>query len=140
MASPSLFEDGPLWALKLDEPLGLGRPPRIGLDPVYNSAGVDPELTASVEAAAKVLARATGGTIVPVAVPSGDELQSMVDVWGVLCAAEAVDAHTKAGAWPSRKDQYGAWFRSWLEQGETVTGVQYAEARIVRTHATPTSA
>ena len=87
-------------------------------------------------------------------------------VWGVLCAPEAVSAHTAAGTWPSRKERYttpasddesydfqlrwtdaiatavdngliygssyGTWFRSWLEQGETVTGVQYAEARMLR--------
>ena len=77
----------------------------------------------------RVLAQATGAEIVPVQLPSGDELSSMINVWGVLCAPEAVDAHTKAGTWPSRKDQYGTWFRSWLEQGEAVTGVQYAEVR-----------
>lgn len=179
-APPRLFVDGPGWSLSpLEEPLQKEgqsgrRPLRIGLDNVYNSEGVDPELTASVEAAAKLLAEAVGGEIVPVELPAGDELQSMINgtacaimmqhlkqvavtshylpvlisdhnvicnlrrvafagvVWGVLCAPEAVSAHTAAGTWPSRKELYGTWFRSWLEQGETVTGVQYAEARMIR--------
>ena len=41
--------------------------------------GVDPELTASVEAAAKLLAETVGGEIVPVELPAGEELQSMID-------------------------------------------------------------
>jgi Asp-tRNA(Asn)/Glu-tRNA(Gln) amidotransferase A subunit family amidase len=84
-APPCLFVDGPRWSLSpLEEPLQKhdqsgDRPLRIGLDRVYNSEGVDPELTASVEAAAKVLAEAVGGEIVPVELPAGEELQRMID-------------------------------------------------------------
>ena len=111
---PQLFTDGPEWSLRLDEPLELGRPLRIGLDPAYNAEGVDAELTASVEAAARTLATATGGEIVAVAMPPAAELTEYLNAWGVLCATEAVHAHIAAGTWPSRKADYGTWFRTWV--------------------------
>ena len=128
-----VFTGGADWALKLDGPLELGgRRLRIGVDAVYNTTDGHPELTASVEEATRTLAAATGGEIVAVSMPPAEKLAQFINAWGVLCAPEAVHAHTEAGTWPSRKAQYGTWFRKWLEDGEAVTGAEYAAARILR--------
>merc|ERR1712151_961404 len=116
-----------------DEPWDLGgRQLRIGVDKIYNSDGVDPELFASVEEAARTLAAATKGEIVPCSMLTPSEITEYLSAWGPVCTSEALHAHTAAGTWPARREEYGTWLRSWLEQGETVTGMQYAGARIMR--------
>jgi amidase len=71
-----LFTPGPTWALQLDGALPIqGARLRIGLDTRYNSDGVDQELSAAVEQAARALAAATGGEIVTCAMPPPEELQ-----------------------------------------------------------------
>jgi amidase len=57
-----------------------------------------------------------------------EELTGYLDCWSSICAPEAVLAH--AGTWPARREEYGTWFRGWLELGERVTAQQVAAARI----------
>ena len=99
---------------------------RVGFDEQYASKDVDPELAAAVAKAVKVLAD-LGAVIVEVRLPDMDEF---VSAWPVLCSAEAVAAHR--GTYPSRRDEYGLYFRGWLDMGAEVTGAGYAEANKLR--------
>ena len=95
---------------------------RIGLDEKYATDGVDPELAAAVLAGVKVMEE-LGAEIVPVQMPDVD---SYLSAWPVLCSAEAVAAHKEN--YPSRREDYGLWFRGWLDMGAGVTGADYAAA------------
>ncbi len=95
---------------------------RIGFDEKYASAGVDAELAEAVRAGVKVL-EGLGAEIVAVNMPDVD---SYVSAWLTLCTAEAVAAHSEF--YPSRREDYGPWFRGWLDTGAEVTGADYAKA------------
>ena len=95
---------------------------RIGLDERYITDGVDAVVTDGVLAGIKVL-EGLGAQVVPVRMP---ETSEFLLAWGVLCQAEAAAAHRKT--YPSRGDEYGPWFRGWLERGAAVTGAMYAAA------------
>jgi len=99
---------------------------KIGLDESYVTDGVDPELAQAVLAGVEVLA-GLGAEIVPVQMPDVDRY---LPAWPVLCSAEAVAAHRSH--YPSRRDDYGPWFRGWLDQGAKVAGADYAEANNLR--------
>ena len=99
---------------------------RIGLDEKYATDGVDPELAAAVIKGVAVM-KELGAEIVQVQMPDVD---SYLPAWPVLCSAEAVAAHREN--YPSRRDDYGPWFRGWLDMGATVTGADYAEANNCR--------
>ncbi|MEE8465585.1 MAG: amidase, partial [Dehalococcoidia bacterium] len=95
---------------------------RIGLDERYITEGVDSPVTEGVLAGVRVLEE-LGAQVVPVQMPDTKEFLS---AWGVLCQAEAAAAHRET--YPARGDEYGPWFRGWLERGAAVTGAGYAEA------------
>ena len=95
---------------------------RIGLDEKYATDGVDPELAAAVIEGVAVM-KELGAEIVTVQMPDVD---SYLPAWPILCSAEAVAAHREN--YPSRRDDYGPWFRGWLDMGASVTGADYAEA------------
>ena len=95
---------------------------RIGLDEQYISQGVDGPVTEGVLAGIRVL-EGLGAQVVTVKMP---ETKEFLSAWGVLCQAEAAAAHRET--YPSRGDEYGPWFRGWLERGAAVTGAMYAEA------------
>ena len=65
--------------------------------------------------------------MVPVSLPAVDEV---LEAWSPLCAAEAVVAH--AATFPSRADDYGPSFRSFLEYGARLSAADYAQAHQVR--------
>jgi amidase len=99
---------------------------RIGFDAQYASKGVDPELAQAVVAGVHVLEN-LGAVIVPVQLP---DLAQYLAAWPTLCSAEAVTAHT--ATYPSRRDEYGPWFRGWLDLGANVSGADYARANSLR--------
>ena len=99
---------------------------RIGLDDRYISEGVDAQLTEAVLAGSRVL-EGMGAEIVQVKVP---QTQDFCAAWTVLCSAEAAAAHQ--ATYPSRRDEYGPWFRDWLDKGAGVTGTDYANANFQR--------
>lgn len=68
-----------------------------------------------------------GAEIVEVALP---ELDAYLPAWPVLCSAEALAAH--AATYPERRDDYGPWFRGWLELGAGLSGADYANANKLR--------
>ena len=99
---------------------------RIGFDENYATSAIDVELAEAVCAGVEVLAD-QGAEIVEVQLPDVDEY---VSAWPTLCSAEAVLAH--AATYPVRRDDYGPWFRGWLDMGAKVTGADYAKANNLR--------
>ena len=99
---------------------------RIGLDERYISEGVDPQLTEAVLAGARVM-EGLGAELVPVRMP---QTKDFCAAWSVLCSAEAAAAHH--ATYPSRRDEYGPWFRDWLDKGAGITGTEYANANVQR--------
>ena len=99
---------------------------RIGFDEQYATRGIDSELAEAVIAGVKVLEE-LGAEIVEVQLP---DLEPFVAVWPILCSAEAVAAHE--ATYPSRRDDYGPWFRGWLDKGASVSGAEYAKANALR--------
>ena len=99
---------------------------RIGFDEGYASQGVDPQTVQAVVEGVKVL-EGLGAEVVEVKMPDVDPYLSF---WSVLCTAEALDAHRQS--YPSRRDEYGPFFRDWLDKGAKVTGADYAQANNVR--------
>ena len=99
---------------------------RIGLDVQYATKDIDPELAEAVLAGVKVL-EGLGAEIVEVQLP---DMDPYVAAWPTLCSAEAVAAHE--ATYPSRRNDYGPWFRGWLDKGAKVTGAEYAKANNLR--------
>jgi len=99
---------------------------RLGFDEQYATRDVDPELANAVLAGVRVL-ESLGATIVPVQLP---DLAPYLAAWPTLCTAEAVAAHT--ATYPARRDEYGPWFRGWLDLGASVSGADYARANNLR--------
>ncbi len=109
---------------------GLGRGVaglRIGVDEEYIGGGdVDGEVADAVLAGARLL-ESMGATLTPVRMP---DTLPYSRAWGVLCSAEAAAAHRET--FPSRADDYGPWFRGWLEKGHRYSAADYAAANLVR--------
>ena len=99
---------------------------RIGVDERYIGDGVDPELAAAVMEGARLL-ESMGARLMPVRMPDTDPLSR---AWGVLCSAEAAAAHRET--YPSRANEYGPWFRGWLELGSRHSATDYAVASYTR--------
>jgi amidase len=95
---------------------------RIGVDEHYITHDVDPELAEAVLGGVRALEH-QGAEVVEVHMP---EMEPFLSAWPVLCSAEAVAAHQ--ATYPSRREEYGPWFRDWLDLGAGVTGAAYARA------------
>ena len=95
---------------------------RIGYDERYASEDVIAPIAEAVAASVDVLA-SLGAEIVPVELP---DPRPYMSAWPTLCAVEALAAHSEY--FPEQADDYGAWFRAWLERGAGVGAVEYAEA------------
>jgi amidase len=106
----------------LDE-LGKGvRGLRVGFDRRFATEGIHPEQSAAIQAAVDVL-RHLGAQIVDVQMP---DVTGIRNIWLILCAKEAVAAH--AANFPSRKNEYGPYFREFLEMGAATNAANYAKA------------
>ena len=99
---------------------------RIGYDLNHISDSVDPELTQAVLNGIAVL-RELGAEIVEIEMP---DIDRYLPAWPVLCSAEAVAAHREN--YPDRREDYGPWFRGWLDMGAAKSGADYAEANNMR--------
>ena len=95
---------------------------RIGIDERYIGDGVDSELSAAVLEGARLL-ESRGAVLVPVRMPDTEPFSR---AWGILCSAEAAAAHR--ATFPTRADEYGPWFRGWLELGLGHSATDYAIA------------
>ena len=99
---------------------------RVGVDERHITDGVDPELARAVLDGVETL-RALGAEIVEMRMPDVDKY---LPAWPVLCSSEAVAAHREN--YPERREDYGAWFRGWLDLGAQKSGADYAEANNMR--------
>jgi amidase len=98
---------------------------RIGFDESYVSRASNDVATA-IGNAMRELER-VGARIVKVKVP---EVDPVIEAWNTIAATEALAAH--AANYPSRGSEYGPGFRSFVELGTKVSGVEYANANMVR--------
>ena len=99
---------------------------RIGVDENEIRSNADPQVAEAVLTAIRHLEQ-LGAHIVAVNVP---DVTDFVAAWPVLCQTEAVVAH--AATYPSRRNDYGPWFRDWLDAGARHTAVDYARAHHLR--------
>ena len=99
---------------------------RIGVDERYIGDDVDSELASAVLEGVRLLEN-MGARLMPVRMPDTEPLSR---AWGVLCSAEAAAAHRDT--FPSRADEYGPWFRGWLELGSRHSATDYAVASYTR--------
>ncbi len=95
---------------------------RVGFDRRFATEGIQPEQSAAIQAAVDAL-RQLGAQIVDVQMPNVNGVRNM---WLILCAKEAVSAH--ASNLPSRKNEYGPYFREFLEMGAAVKAADYDKA------------
>ncbi len=94
---------------------------RIGFDRRFATEGIHPEQSAAIHTAVDAL-RQLGAQIVDVQMP---DIAGARTVWLMLCAKEAVIAH--AEYFPSRKNEYGPYFREFLEMGAAASEAEYAK-------------
>jgi amidase len=95
---------------------------RIGFDRRFATEGIHPEQSAALQSAVDVLSH-LGAKIVDVQMP---DVTGIRNIWFILCAKEAVAAH--AANFPSRKNEYGPYFRGFLETGAATNATDYAKA------------
>jgi amidase len=98
----------------------------IGFDQGYSTKNVDPEVAQAVAHVLKELTR-LGAKIVEVKMPDVTDINN---AWYYICIAEAVLANEMT--FPGRANDYGPGFRSELENGLKVTGIEYAKACNIR--------
>jgi amidase len=98
---------------------------RLGFDRRYATEGVDPGLVKAIETALGEL-ESVGAEIVDVEVPEALYTEAFSNAWFSICSYEAHKAH--AANFPSRAEEYGAYFRDFLEFGCAVTDAAYEEA------------
>jgi amidase len=103
---------------------------RIGLDEKATTQEVDPEVAEGVLAGVRVL-EALGAEIVEVKLP---DFERYLPAWVILCSAEAAVAHE--ANYPARRQDYGPWFRDWLNLGSGISGADYAKANQLRADCT----
>ena len=103
---------------------------RIGFDRGYATQDVDEQIAAAVFESVRVL-ESLGAEIVDVELPAIDPYAL---VWPTLCSVEALVAHSET--FPSRANDYGPWFRGWLELGASTSAVDYARACDLRSELT----
>jgi amidase len=120
----SLHSPAPTAAECLSNPQGNLAGMRIGYDPEFASEGMDAGVRVAIEQALTVLEN-LGASLVPVSVPI--DSAAMGEAWCALCTREALEAH--ADTFPSRADEYGSYFREFLEIGATISDAQYAAAQ-----------
>ncbi|MEA2625438.1 MAG: amidase [Candidatus Binatota bacterium] len=103
---------------------------RVGFDEGYVSEGTAPEVAASVRDAVRLLEK-QGAEIVDIHLP---DVRETLTAWISICAPETAAAHERT--FPSRADDYGPGFRSFLELGTRIAATDYAKAHRVREHFT----
>lgn len=98
----------------------------LGFDENFAFSRVDPELKKLIEGSLTIL-ESLGAKIVDVSMPDVD---SFLPAWKTICTAEAYFAHREY--YPNREQEYGPWFRGWLEHGSNIEASQYIEASKLR--------
>jgi amidase len=99
----------------------------IGFDPDYASTDLTDDYAATINQQLSVF-ESLGISVQEVRMPA--RLREYLEAWGVLCSAEAANAHR--ANYPSRADEYGPWFRGWLQMGAAFSAADYAAAHHLR--------
>ena len=99
---------------------------RVGVDERFVTSGAEPPVADAVLEATRTLER-LGARLVAVRMP---DVEPCLASWAKLCAAETAASH--AATYPSRAADYGPGFRSFLELGHQVSGVEYARGQFAR--------
>jgi amidase len=100
---------------------------RLGFDEHYATRELPEHYAESIRNAVSTL-EGLGARVVAARMPTMDAPH--LEAWQTICAAEAAAVHE--ATFPSKADSYGPWFRSWLQLGANVTGIQYAKAHALR--------
>ena len=99
---------------------------RIGIDEAYIGPDTPPELANAVRESAAVL-RDRGAVILPVRLP---RMEPVTEAALTILAAECAQAHE---AWfPARASEYGPHLRETIEDGRSLTALDYARAQVMR--------
>ena len=96
---------------------------RICVDNDYLTDGVETSLLNSIKNAVEKMEE-LGAVIVPIKFPGNKE--ELGNAWFTLSSKEAVFAHRKT--YTSRKAEYGAFFREFLDYGNSITEDNYSTA------------
>jgi amidase len=86
---------------------------RIGIDRAYNRTGVEPAVSAGLDAALQLFADG-GAKLVEIELAP---IREGADLWMAVTAQEALEVHR--ADWPARAEEYGASFRSLLDFAST---------------------
>ncbi len=100
---------------------------RIGFDQTYASADLRDDYAEAIRDQVSVF-EALGARFEPVTMPS--RLSDYLTAWPVLCSSEAANVHRTT--FPSQANDYGPWFRQWLEMGAAFSAADYARAHELR--------
>lgn len=92
---------------------------RIGLDPAWTHAGVDPVTSAALDSAVAVLAE-QGAQLEHLRLPDGS---AMIWDWFGVCAVETAIAHE--ATFPSRAAEYGPALKELLRTGRSLGGMEH---------------
>ena len=99
---------------------------RIGFDEDYATDGVNKEVSKSVIDSLSVL-KDMGAEIIDVKMP---DISKYISCWYDIARAESILAHSEF--YPKKRDQYGFFYREWLDNGSKITGTEYAHANNMR--------
>jgi amidase len=92
---------------------------RIGVDPQFNTQGVDDITTSAMQAVVKAVTE-LGGDMREARFP---DPKDMVADWFPLCGTEVAVAHE--ATYPSRKPEYGPSLAGLIDIGHKVSGIEY---------------
>jgi amidase len=99
---------------------------KIGIDPRFNSDGVEP-LVATLTAKAGEVFGALGAQIVEITFP---DVTAVREAWAPFCAVETALVHRET--YPSRKSEYGSTLASFLDLGLQTNPLTLAQAAVER--------
>jgi len=99
---------------------------RVGIDPGWVEAGIDPEVAAVVAGVASELV-SLGAFLVDVRLP---DLEPAIAAWFPICAVEAAVAHE--ATYPARGADYGPVLAWVLDAGRALSGMAYQHALLER--------
>ena len=100
---------------------------KVGWDEAYATEDMEPSFAQAVFDGVKTM-ESLGAEIVNVQMP--EIMREAMAAWPIICSTEAAAAH--ANTYPFRADEYGPFFRQWLENGTAHTATEYANAHNLR--------
>ncbi|MFT4569852.1 MAG: amidase [Hyphomicrobiaceae bacterium] len=99
---------------------------RLGVDRAWMAQGMEPEIIAMIEEAAKAL-EGDGADLREIVMPATRDLSFG---WAVTCAAEVAIAHEEF--YPARAEEYGPALAGLIDTGRALDGLEYARMHQAR--------